>query len=332
MGSQELQSYAQIIGGIAAVLGGLVGAFATGFLNPYLCFSIYGAFGLVVLWSGLQMDMKLEVQNDFELEQAMRLNGQNLGRRRKFSEELTHNWHVVRNGLKQPQYMRLVLFYVLWGLTVPRYDEFMYYFQLDILGFSQFQYALLSLIGAIFMLIGSIVYSKCLKRFESRNLIGFASFVHILGSFSSLAFVLRWNLRMGISDIVFAFCTSSTLMPLQYALFILPPYILVAKLTPSHVEATVFSFSAGLINGCIFMLSRFVGNFYNILFFGVTADNLEDLWQLYILEILFVAISYGYLGLIPTWKQVSIAQAHIKELNESEESDSLSSENANQNE
>ena len=163
--------------------------------------------------------------------------------------------------------MRLVLFYLIWGLTVPRYDEFMYYFKLDIVGFSQFQYATLSLLGAIFMFIGSVIYARYLKMLESRFLIGLASFVHIIGSFSSLAFVLRWNLKWGISDIVFVCCTSSTLMPLQYALFILPPYILVSKLTPSHVEATVFSFSAGLINGCIYMLSRTVGSIYNVSFF-----------------------------------------------------------------
>ena len=65
------------------------------------------------------------------------------------------------------------------------------------------------------------------------------------------------------------------------------------------------------------MLSRFVASIYNVCFFGVTTDSLDDLWKLYILEIIFIAMSFGYLGLIPTWAQVSEAQTHLKELNES---------------
>ena len=88
--------------------------------------------------------------------------------------------------------MRVILFYVLFGLTYPTFTEFLYYFKLEVLGLTQFQYALLALVGSISMFVGIMVYSIWLKEAETRTLILISIFFMILGSLFSVALTLKW--------------------------------------------------------------------------------------------------------------------------------------------
>lgn len=104
----------------------------TGFLNPYYCFGILGVLGISVVITALSIDTHLEVESDIEAELAMQVDGVNLGRRRTFCEELSHNWQIVKNEFKLPLYQRIILFYVLYGLTVPNFSEYLYYYKLNV--------------------------------------------------------------------------------------------------------------------------------------------------------------------------------------------------------
>lgn len=55
---------------------------------------------------------------------------------RSFSEECAHNYTIVKSILGVPEMYRSVLFFVLLGFTVPRFDDFMYYFKTGPAGFS----------------------------------------------------------------------------------------------------------------------------------------------------------------------------------------------------
>ena len=74
-GSQDLQSLAWMITGIAAISGGIVSAFLTGFVNPYWCFGYYAIFGVLVVISSLCLDPLLELENDFDLAMSMVVDG-----------------------------------------------------------------------------------------------------------------------------------------------------------------------------------------------------------------------------------------------------------------
>ena len=50
------------------MLGGICGAFMTGFLTPYWCFGVYAFFGLVVFISAFWITNALEVESDIEYE------------------------------------------------------------------------------------------------------------------------------------------------------------------------------------------------------------------------------------------------------------------------
>jgi len=55
------------------------------------------------------------------------------------------------------------------GVTNPNFTDFMYYFKLDVVGFSQFQYSILVLIGFGALLIGTVLYQAKISKFTLKT-------------------------------------------------------------------------------------------------------------------------------------------------------------------
>ena len=126
-----------------------------------------------------------------------------------------------------------------------------------------------------------------------------------LNGFSHLVVGRRWHEDIGISSIVFLAFTVTTIFPLLMAFFMLPPFVLIAKITPAHVEATVFSFAASVINVGFHFGRKYMCLTWNALFFHVTTENMEtEFWKLNVLEICLALLSFIYVPLIPTWDEV----------------------------
>ena len=53
--------------------------------------------------------------------------------------------------------------------------------------------------------------------------------------------------------------------------------VLFAKLIPANIESSMFAMLTGLINFSNLFASKMLGNYINT-YFGVTEENLEDLW------------------------------------------------------
>ena len=51
-----------------------------------------------------------------------------------------------------------LIFGIIMNGIVPRFGSYLYYYQIVITGFSQFEYSLLSLIGWVTVIIGSILF------------------------------------------------------------------------------------------------------------------------------------------------------------------------------
>ena len=128
-GSQELLSLAWMVAGVAAIIGGVTAAFVLQFYSPHACFFIYGLFGLLVAASSMTIPARLEEdQSTAEARLGLHV--------RTFTEECAHNYLIVKDILSVPEMYRSVLFFVLLGFTVPRFDDFMYYFKTGPAGFS----------------------------------------------------------------------------------------------------------------------------------------------------------------------------------------------------
>ena len=109
-----------------------------------------------------------------------------------------------------------------------------------------------------------------------------SAIIMIIASFFDMCFVLRWNLAIGIPDLVWVLFGSTALNTLMYAFMVLPPGVLFAKLTPAHVEATIYAFTSS-ITSAVFPTNKIIGALINLLTFNVTENDLNNLWKLYVI-------------------------------------------------
>jgi len=123
--------------------------------------------------------------------------------------------------------------------------------------------------------------------------------IAFFGAFTNLIFVLRWNIALGIDDMIFVIFTSLVTSSLNYAFQIIPPLVALAKMTPKHVEATMFAFSNTVIIGGKEFGGRTMGVIINE-FFNVESDNLEELYKLIIVQMILCLTPLLFLYLIPT--------------------------------
>ena len=92
--------------------------------------------------------------------------------------------------------------------------------------------------------------------------------VMFLASAVDLCFVLGWNRKVGVPDIIWVLCGSTAMNTLLYAFCILPPGVLFAKMTPSHVEATIYAFTSS-VTTAVYPVSKLVGAAINTATFNV---------------------------------------------------------------
>ena len=171
---------------------------------------------------------------------------------------------------------------MLLGLTFPLLFDFLYYFKTEELGISQFTYQMLTVCGGVFLTLSIILYQLVLSKYESRTLIFATICLDIFIAFTDLGFVLRWNVALGIGDITWLLFGSTSLMSMKMGLLFIVPFVLVSKIIPAHVEATVFAFSSSII-GMSLGWGKILGAIWNHYFFKIDADNMENLPKLIML-------------------------------------------------
>lgn len=88
----------------------------------------------------------------------------------------------------------------------------------------------------------------------------------MVASFFDMCFVLQWNKVIGIPDLIWVLFGSTALNTLMYAFMILPPGVLFAKLTPAHVEATIYAFTSS-VTTAVYPISKIMGTFINTVTF-----------------------------------------------------------------
>ena len=128
-GSQELQSLSWFVRQVATFIMGFTGAYLVAQYGAYSLFLAQAISGFSILMLSLMMSSRVEIEGDFEAE-AMNTDFSStriyLGR--TFSQELKHNWFVVKNALKIKILRSIYLYYILVAVTFPFFWNFMYYF------------------------------------------------------------------------------------------------------------------------------------------------------------------------------------------------------------
>lgn len=125
-----------------------------------------------------------------------------------FCQDVRRNLGDIREAMRIPQIYRAILFFLLNGLIVPSFGDFSYYFSINIVQFSKFTVSMLTLIGFITLLTGTMAYERWLKNYEVRKLLQWNLMIGTLGCFIQLIFATRLNLALGLSDLSFVIVSS----------------------------------------------------------------------------------------------------------------------------
>merc|ERR1711981_990689 len=119
---------------------------------------------------------------------------------------------------------------------------------MDEIGVSKFLYSILMLVGYICYVIGALVYKAYFRAVDTRWMVFWATVCHLIGDFLQYVFARRWNLEIGIPDLVFLFFTDAVFGVLGLMLYGLPILALFAKVTPKRIEGTTYAFLTGTWN------------------------------------------------------------------------------------
>ena len=211
-------------------------------------------------------------------------------------------------ALTMPEIYTVLLFFLLNGLFSPSFGQFSYFFMLNTAHITKFQFAMFGVISKACHIAGTMYYKAFLKDVETRTVILWSTTICVFSTFTHWALAMRWNIQLGISDIVFIIFTNVVFGSLILAMNILPSLALFAKITPPGIEGTIFAFLTGTWNFADGVLSPMVGAFLNKTFVGVTADNLTHYPTLTLFAFLCSFLGFLILPLIPLKEDIEKIQ------------------------
>lgn len=146
-----------------------------------------------------------------------------------------------------PEIYKVFIFIILKGCIVPSFHNFYFYFLKEVKHWSQLGVGFVTIIGNISLLIGSIMYNRYFSNWEFRKSINIANYITIIGGLLGVAFVWNLNRYIGLNDIIIYVLQAFFEDALIMSFVDLPCMVLLAKVTPRHIEGTVFAIFTGAL-------------------------------------------------------------------------------------
>jgi len=291
-GSENLQAYSWICFSIGGTFFGLAGGFLLENLSPSFVFYVTAALGLVITVNGFFTSKKLE-EGSAEII--------NMG----FCQRLKLNFREIVSGFKIRALYRCVLFFLIFCSFVPSFTNYFYYYLIDVLGFTNFQYAILNVVASIALLVTVYFYNIWLKNAESSAMLVVCCILNAVGGVNSMLLIRGFT--YGMEPKAFVFLSATVTDTLQNAIRLLAGNVLFAKLIPANIESSMFAILTGIMNFCNFFLAKQLGNFVN-LFVGVTDKDLDKLWILFAVMVVCSFFPIFFIWLVPSRKEVFLVQ------------------------
>jgi len=95
--------------------------------------------------------------------------------------------------MAMPEIYLVIFYFLISGVIQPDFGDFSYYFMLNVVNISKFQYSMLGTIGSLTGIFGTMYYEQYLKDIEVRTLLYWSTVVSCASACTSYAFACRWN-------------------------------------------------------------------------------------------------------------------------------------------
>jgi len=124
---------------------------------------------------------------------------------------------------------------------------------------------------------------------------------------AAICIMLKDNTPAGIPSFWWLMFSDSALGEIYNVFTFVPTAVCYSKMIPNNIESTVFALLTGLNVFANFFVNKMFGNFINR-FVGVTKDNLEDLYTLYIISLIFALVPLTFIPILPTKEDIKNCQ------------------------
>lgn len=154
-------------------------------------------------------------------------------------------WNSIRSTLS-PGLLWAALFLFIWRAT-PSSGSAFSYFLIDQLHFEPEFFGRLSVISHVMGIVGIVAFRKFLISVPLKKLFFWIIMASVILSLPTLGLIYGWYTLLGVSPKLFAMADTLISAPLSEIGF-LPLMVLIARICPKGVEATMFALLASLAN------------------------------------------------------------------------------------
>jgi hypothetical protein len=89
---------------------------------------------------------------------------------------------------------QIVIFFLARGILNPTFDEFQYFFLLDVIHISKLTFAMLVLVAQLCHVVGALIYKAFWRAVDTRWMVFWALVVKTIGLTLDYLFACRYNL------------------------------------------------------------------------------------------------------------------------------------------
>lgn len=154
-------------------------------------------------------------------------------------------WRQFKAALT-PTLLWSALFLFIWRSTPTSGGAFNYYL-IDELGFTPEFFGRLAFVSYVTGIIGVVVFRKLLLKIPLRTMFFWLMVASVVLSLPSIGLLYKWYDVLGVSPQVFAMA-DTLISGMLFELGFLPLLVLVARICPKGIEATMFAVLASLMN------------------------------------------------------------------------------------
>lgn len=154
-------------------------------------------------------------------------------------------WQKIKEAVNR-DLLWACLFLFIWRAT-PSSGGALNYYVIDELGFTPEFFGRLTVISRIMSIVGVLIFRKWLIAVSLKKLFVWIIFLSVILSLPSIGLVYGWYEVLGISPQLFAVADEFVSAPLSEIAFI-PLMVLVTRICPKGIEATMFALLASLMN------------------------------------------------------------------------------------
>lgn len=268
--------------------------------NDQWCFGLRAILDLATAICACMMDKSLEMDSAEILTSSFCV---------RFKTVAKDIW----KGVKLPELYRALIYFLIQGSLIPNFSDYLYYYQIEVSGFSQVQYSYLSVLAYVTLFLSMFFYNGLLKNQEVWLLMLCACLLNCFGAFTTILYTTEHT--FGMDPYAFVFLTSTVTDILCEAYTTLPAMVLFAKLIPKNVESSLFAFMTGALNFATMTVSREMGiwiNSYVGVYYKTPEDNnLDIVWKLYLIQACICLLPIAFVWLLPTKKKVAAVQEKL---------------------